>query len=405
MKGLGGKLLGDEQKFPFEQRIFNFAMLLAICMTFFGTVMDVCYRANIAIDLLFLGCWLLTYYLSRFRGRFRLVSVVSIGIFVFAFIPFNWISSGGSGSVLPYYTVIFIAFIGVTLKGRFRIAMVCSILVMELLLIGYDSFLAGSPEATVQYHERFIDLAIFLPVIMASTAVLLIVYSNTYMKEKARSEDYARTIGEHYQQQLYYMENLEQLIYKLKSERHDFNNHLGVLYGLLEGGETDKARRYAMQQVKNAQEYQNIVNISYSMVRAVLNYKLSAARESGIGLRLDVNLPAGLELDEFDLTVILGNLLDNAAEACAMLEEGKRYIGLCIQYNPDYLVIQVENPVKEGAEPPAGQVRTTKPDAENHGFGLKNIEYLMGKHNGFLDIGLKNGVFKANIALLVHMQS
>jgi len=404
MKGPGDKLIGDAERFPFEERIFNFAMLLGIFMTFFGTMMDVYYRVDIRIDLLFEGCWILTYYLSRFRRYFNVVSVVSSAIFVFAFIPYSWIFSGGSRGILPYYTIAFIVIISIILKGHLRMVMVLSMLAVELLLICGDAYTAGSFTASLN-KVSLLDMSIHLMVIMAAMAILIIVYSNTYMKEKERSEAYARTIEEHYHQQSYYMENLEQLIHKLKSERHDFNNHLGVIYGLLECGETDKARDYAMQLVKTAEEYRNIVDIPHSMVRAMLNYKLSAAKEDGIVLKLNTGVPEELKLNEFDLTVILGNLLDNAMEACAALEEENRYIELSILYKPDYLIIQIENPMKGESVFQDGRKGTTKADAENHGLGLSNIEFLVNKHNGLMKIEAEKGIFRVNIALLVDSQS
>jgi two-component system sensor histidine kinase AgrC len=236
--------------------------------------------------------------------------------------------------------------------------------------------------------------------VMASMAALIVVYSNTYAKEKSRSEAYARAIEENYLQQSYYMKNLEELTDRLKSERHDFNHHLGVIYGLLESGEADKAGEYASRLVKTAGEVQNLVNVSYPMVRAMLNYKLSAAKEKDIQLKLHVGIPEGLALPEFDLTVILGNLLDNAVEACMTVEENNRYIGLNMFYKPNYLIIQTENPVSESPEPQHGRRRTTKLDAENHGYGLRNMEYLAQKHDGFMKTTHESGVFIADVALL-----
>lgn len=393
-------LVGEAECFSFEERIFNFVMLLGILMTVFGTIMDIYYKVEILIDLAFVGCWILTYYLSRFRRYFNIVSVVSVGMFVFTFIPYIWISSGGSRGILPYYTIVFIAIICMILKGHLRIIMAFSMLVVELLLICRDAYYAGSFLASLN-STNLLNMLIHLVVIMIAMAALIVVYSNTYMKEKSRSEAYARTIEEQYHQQLYYMENLEQLIYKLKSERHDFNNHLGVIYGLLEGEETDKAGEYTKHLVNTAQEYQNIVNIPYSMVRAMLNYKLSAAMEKGIELKLNISVPQNLLLNEFDIVVVLGNLMDNAIEACAAINEEDRYIDLRILYNPDYLIIQVENPMSQDWALQEGKSHTTKPDIENHGFGLSNIEYLVRKHNGLMKIEPNNGLYKVDIALLV----
>ncbi len=391
MRGAGDRLLGSAEHFSFEQRIFNFVMLLGIALTVFGTAMDVYYGGTIWVDMAFVVCWVVTYHLSRFGNRFKPVSVISLFIFVFAFIPYEWIVSGGTPGAIPYYTILFMAVVAMILGGRLRTLMVTAVFAINLLLTGYDIF-----SGILSWNAVF-NTPIHQVVVLAAMALLIVVYSNTYKKEKQRSEDYAQTIAAHVRQQQYYVENLEQLIGRLKSERHDFNNHLSVIHGLLESGETDKAKSYASELVKDAAEYQSIVFVPYPALRALLNHKLSSARDSGIELRLDVNLPKGLSLSEFDLAAILGNLVDNAMEACARISGGARYIDLTLKYQPDYLVVRIGNPFLPA---PAGK-RSAKPDPENHGFGLKNVAHLVSKHNGFMEIKRDNGVFEVDIALLV----
>jgi two-component system, LytTR family, sensor histidine kinase AgrC len=415
MKNLGNRLIGDEQNFTFEQRIFNFVMLLSICVASFGTAMDTYYGINALVDLIFIGCWVLTYYFSRFRGGFNIVSVVSTGIFIFAYFPYGWSSSGGSASsTMPCYALVFIAMICMILKGKFRIAMFASALGVIGFLFSRDVYLVILHGGSFQSGVNLILFGLQLLSMMVAMALLIVVYSDIYAKEKARSEAYAKTINENYRQQLYYMKNLEELIDRLKSERHDFNHHLGVIYGLLESGESNKAGEYASRLVKTAGGYQNLVHVPYPMVRAMLNYKLSAAKEQGIRLNLNVGIPEGLALPEFDLTVILGNLLDNAMEACMTVDESDRTISFNMSYKPDYLIIQTENPIIQtenpiiqkknpvsgASKPQNGSRRTTKHDAENHGYGLRNIEFLAQKHNGFLKTARENGVFKVDVALL-----
>jgi len=396
MRGLENRLIGDEKSFSFEQRIFNFVILLSICMTVFGTLLDIYYRVGIWVDLIFAGCWILTYYFSRFHAHFDIVSKVSIGIFIFAYFPYYWMSSGGISGTFPGFAVIFIAILCIILKGKFRIAMIVSMLAVTMLLVCGDIYRNGSPENIM----NLIFSGVQILFIMISMAILTVFYSGIHMTEKERSEAYAETIEEHYRQQLYYMKNLEEMTDRLKAERHDFNHHLGVIYGLLESGDSDKAGEYVSHLVKTAGELQNLVNIPYPMVRAMLNYKLSAAKEKNIRLWLNVGIPEGLALPEFDLTVILGNLLDNTVEACLNVGEDSRYIGLNMFYKPDYLIIQTENPVNVASEPQRGSRMTTKSDAENHGYGLRNIEFLAQKHNGFMKTVRENGVFKVDVALL-----
>lgn len=396
MKNIGNIIVGDTAHFSFENRVFNFTILLGTAMSAASILINLYFGNSFVIDLLFAGCWVVSYYLSRFQGWFKVVSVVSIGILVFAFVPYAWISSSGSAGAVPYYSIIFVAVICIVLKGYLRLLMVLSTLLVLHLLILYDM---GSIKAVFQ--AAFLKTSLPLTLMTAVMALLIILYSNTYTKEKERSEDYAKTIEEQYREQSYYMENLEELIYKLKAERHDFNNHLGVIYGLLQNGDADKAMDYGAQLIRTAEKYRNIADIPYTMLRAMLNYKLSGAREEEIKLRLNINVPGGLPLSEFDMTVILGNLLDNAVEACKNVDEDKRYISLVITYKPDYLVIQIENPMGGSPALKNGVYQTTNPDFHNHGFGLSNIAYLVSRHNGLMKIEPDNSVFRVNIALLV----
>ncbi len=400
MKKTADRLIGSAGQFSFEQRIFSFSILLGVVMTAAGTLLDIYYGISPMMDFLFTGFWLLIYYLTRFKGYFKRVSFLTFAVLVLVFLPYQWIQNGGIVSAISFYPIILLAVVCVVLSGRARALMVSAMLGAVLLLVGLDAYKYGSFAALIQRQVVLFEPAIHLGIVMAAAAALLIAYSNTYRKDKERGEAYAKALEQNYRQQLYYMETLEDVIGRLKSERHDFNHHLGVIYALLEDTEGEKARAYTAGLVQTAQEHRSIVSLPYSMLRAMLNYKLSIAQERGIALRLEVGLPEGLRLNEADMTVIVGNLLDNAVEACAALEEENRYLALTLTYKPDYLIIQTENPVIPEAAT-GGKGRTTKPDKENHGFGLRSIEYLVNKHSGFMRVEPEPGIFKISLALLV----
>ncbi len=215
------------------------------------------------------------------------------------------------------------------------------------------------------------------------------------------------------------MENLKQLINKLKVERDDFSQQLGFIYGLLKQDETTAACESTGKVLERVEDCHNIVKIPYPIIAVMLNYKLVVAREEGIELRLNVKIPEELKVDEYELIIILGNLLDNAVKACRKIEDRNRYLDLSIRYKQEYLVIIVENPVIESqpGKEPLKQNRGNHiiydienkenfddkvgySDQENYLFGLSNIEYLLNKHNGIMKIEEENDVFKVDIALL-----
>lgn len=405
MKNIGDKFIGDPTSFTFEHRMLNFILVLGMFMSFLGAVLDLVMWEFRFFWFVVGIIWVFMYYIARFKKQYKMISVLSFTFLIYICFPYNWLINAGSRGPFAYYALVFIVIMGTILKARSQYILIFSMIGIVILLLSLEFYF---PKLIVEYESqsiRYLDVSIHLAITMFIAAVLIIVYSNTYRREKERSEEYAEAIEEHYRQQLYYMENLEELIFKLKSERHDFNHRLGVIYGLLEQREFVKLEDYVQQLVENSEEFQNIVNIPYSMTRAMLNYKLSVARDKGIELRLKVDIPDGLELNEFDLTIILGNLLDNAVKACHKISGEERYIDLALEYKPDYLIITVKNPIAAKVDLEKERISVASKSENfdgNHGFGLNNIELLVKKHDGFMKIKQKDNTFEVNIALLVN---
>ncbi len=402
MKRLADFLIGSDARLSFEQKAYNIGILLGCAVTLTGIVVDRFTLSTFPVySVCFLLIWLASYYLTRFKGHYKVVVPVSVALLVSIFVPMNWINNAGIMGAIPYYSSLFVAVVCIVTSGKTRLVLVAGHILIQALLILFGGYLDGTYLPDPGYRRLQIDLLINLTVSTTSVAALIVMYSITYRRERARSEDYLQTIGENYRQQLYYMENLEQLVTRLRAERHDFNNHLGIIYGMLEDGEALEAKEYAATLVGVARAHQNMISLPYSMLRAMINYKLSVASEQGIRLNLSVDVREGLSFSEPDLAIIIGTLLDNAMEACQ--SAGDKYISLSLSYKPDYLILRVENPVGPDAILPpslSGQGKSTKPDPENHGFGLNNAKYLVEKHGGLIEIDLKKNVFKVNIAIL-----
>lgn len=406
MNAIMSALVGDREHIPFEQRVFHFVMLVAALMTAVGTALDLYYQVpgTIIIDLLFWLCWVAAYLLSRAGRKFIISSKTAIAVLIFLFSPYLWITSGGlmSGPLLCFY-LFSVAVVCTILTGCFRLSMLLSTLVVVLGMMCYDVFTSTSPIMDINRFIFYMSIAVQFLMLMAATAALILVYSSMYMKEKALNETGAKTIEEQYRQQLYTLESMEQLVMRLKSERHDFNNHLGVIFGLLQSGEPESAGEYTARLVSAAEDYHSLVSIPYPTLRAILNYKLSIAQEAHIDLRLDVNIPSDLALNELDLAVIFGNLMDNVIEANRKLAENRRYLKLRLDYKPDYLLIGTENPYDNTAL--GRQGRSSKAQPEEHGFGLQNIAYLIKKHSGCMNIEPDGSVFRVELALLAEKTS
>ena len=194
---------------------------------------------------------------------------------------------------------------------------------------------------------------------------------------------------------------METLYNRTRAFRHDIKNHILVMNMLAEQGKYDELRDY-LQQIGGVIDESDYVRISgVSAVDAILNEKMYEAQAQSITTGFDVvNLDKN-NIAPLDLCIILSNALDNAIEAnLRIAEKSARYIKLKVHGNETFSVISVTNPLAGAPKTaPDGTLKTTKQDADAHGFGLKSIESTAAKYGGEMLAKAEDGVFTLVVRL------
>lgn len=135
------------------------------------------------------------------------------------------------------------------------------------------------------------------------------------------------------------------------------------------------------------------------MVDAILNSKLSLIKSKRIAVNAKAVVPAALSVSEIDLCVIIGNLLDNAMEACLRQEETEnRFIRVYIGTLKQQLYICVTNSVG-GQVKKVGKSYLSTKNSDTHGFGLMRIDRLADKYNGYVNRQDEPGAFATEVML------
>jgi sensor histidine kinase regulating citrate/malate metabolism len=111
------------------------------------------------------------------------------------------------------------------------------------------------------------------------------------------------------------------------------------------------------------------------------------------------DVPKDIEYRRFDLCVIIGNLLDNAMEACLKQpEDDKRFIRVYIGLLRQQLYIYVSNSVGGKVIKNGGSYISTK-NFSTHGFGLMRVDKIAGKYGGYINRQDEEGVFATEVML------
>lgn len=174
--------------------------------------------------------------------------------------------------------------------------------------------------------------------------------------------------------------------------QHDYKNQLGCIQGLVGSGQIQEALSYIAGLTGKMSQNDRIVSTNHSVVNVILNQKYRQAYEKGIAMTIVANDLSGLAVSEEDLVILLGNLLDNAIEACEKLQENK-IIRFKMVLEEGQLVLSVHNPVREPVRIRGSRIVTGKRDRSRHGIGLLNVDAVIRKNEGTSVLKCEEGWF------------
>lgn len=197
-----------------------------------------------------------------------------------------------------------------------------------------------------------------------------------------------------YQKQLAQMEKSQKII---RSLRHDMKYHIIFLRSCLMKEDIPNALRYLDEIEKCIETSENFIHSGNYAVDSILNYYLSRAKQLNSKYTTKIMVPPDLKISDFDLNIILGNLLENALDALQRVE--KRTLDIYIRYEINILYISIYNSYDGVYQKRNNDYISIKNDTKNHGYGLENIRAVLDKYNGISRFTADESTFKADIIL------
>ncbi len=193
-------------------------------------------------------------------------------------------------------------------------------------------------------------------------------------------------------------EEVENIYKQMRGWRHDYHNHIQTLLALT--GKTDeKVISYLHKLNDDLSTVDTVIKTGNVMVDAILNSKISLAKESEIIVNAKATVPNELKISEIDLCVIIGNLIDNARESSFKVEnKDGRIIRIFIGVLKNQLYISVANSVGGQIIKDGRRYFTTK-NKLNHGFGIMRIDKIVEKNKGFVNRQNEDDFFVTEVLL------
>lgn len=183
----------------------------------------------------------------------------------------------------------------------------------------------------------------------------------------------------------------------MRGWRHDYHNHIQAMLAMTDSPE--QIRNYLWKLNDDLTTVDTVLKTGNVMVDAILNSKLSLIKSKDITVHAKATVPAELRISEIDLCVIIGNLLDNAMEACLRQADGEdRFIRVYIGTLKQQLYICVTNSVG-GTVKKVGKTYLSTKAGASHGFGLMRTDRLADKYHGYVNRQNEEGAFATEVML------
>lgn len=199
---------------------------------------------------------------------------------------------------------------------------------------------------------------------------------------------------------------LEEQYSRLERLRHDMKNHVIALSGLLENKELEKMKEY-LKNMEGIADLGTGEEITGNRAVDILLYqKRSMAKEKNITWECDARIPRSCCINAFDLSVLFGNILDNALEACERLQKNEpqcergTFINIQAGVVKKCFLLEVKNSTDTTDAPERDKPENRFSDKENqkkHGIGLMNVRDVVHKYDGTMNIETENGIFVISI--------
>lgn len=221
-----------------------------------------------------------------------------------------------------------------------------------------------------------------------------------YTAEVARRIDLQRqyeSLQADYQATRDQQKEIEALHSNTRRLKHDMKNHIMVIASYLNNGEVGKAKDYLSVVLDNLNRVYSYIQTGNAVMNYIINTKLACAQRQGIAYKAEIENLSFARMGSVDFSTVLSNALDNAIEASRHASEKRMEI--TVRKKRGYDTITVKNRIDKSVLNENPDLISTKPDSENHGFGIGQIKAAAEKYGGMVDIYEKDGMFCVSIMI------
>ena len=231
------------------------------------------------------------------------------------------------------------------------------------------------------YHSRIagdvsVDDVLFYSLLFLINYINVIQYENVQKMLKLQKKN--ELLVEQKKSYLFQYEQNQKNMDSIMRIKHNIKNDYMRQKIMLDNKDYDGLKELYRQKVNNVESVVQESNTGNNVFDSVINYKLSEIKKDDVKYDVNISIPQVLNVEDEDIILILGNLLDNVGEAFEKCEGIEKHGKLNILYDKGLLYIETGNSFsKKLNKDREGKIRSTKKDSDWHGIGLRAIEEIV----------------------------
>lgn len=199
-------------------------------------------------------------------------------------------------------------------------------------------------------------------------------------------------------------ENLKNQIEQTRQARHDIRHHITVLDSCIATGDYDRLREYLKSYKKSLPDDSGQMICSNYTANTLLLFFRQQASEKNIEFITDIQLPEKVGVPDYIISVLLGNLLENALDACKEAQPGNAWIKIKAKMTTDAAFFQVENTCRQ--QPVRlDDGRHVSSKRNSVGTGLESVRSIAAKYDGMMETEYRDHSFRVSVMLSISEQN
>ena len=192
-----------------------------------------------------------------------------------------------------------------------------------------------------------------------------------------------------------YSEEVYEIYKEMKAWRHDYRNNIQAIGNLAKYGDIDAIKEYIFNLDIGLSASECIVYTGNNIIDSILTTKILIAKSHEITFDLKIDKINQVNMDNIDISTLLGNLLDNSIEACQRIGEN-RFIKVTIVNIKKQFIIIVENST-DGKVKYINEKYITSKKSGYHGIGMGQIDRVVNKYKGYINRECSGNIFKTTV--------